>query len=359
MSVAGTTDESIFLSSHIPHVVPVDEVFAFLRRFGRNTNSFVLAYGGFDWFRCEDPPGLVPYVRSGHSFVVGGDPLCLPGHTSAVLQAFARHVGDHRRIAIVLASNWTLPSLSSLGYGAICVGSDPFFDLDEWRPRGKRGKPVRSACNRARRRGTTVSSYHPINGCDHHVETQLQTCVDEWLAARRGFLMRFFSAVRPLDWPDEKRYFCAWHEDRLDAFIACAPIYARNAWFIEDVVRRPDAVYGATELLIATAFESLRKEGYNLATLGLSPLQDLTLDHNHSLRTWVIRAAAATLHPFYNFQGMRHYKKKFAPSLWEPVYVAFWPDRFSPGLVMDIMRALIPGGFLRLARGWVNMHLEP
>jgi lysylphosphatidylglycerol synthetase-like protein (DUF2156 family) len=54
---------------------------------------------------------------------------------------------------------------------------------------------------------------------------------------------------------------------------------------------------------------------------------------------------------------MRQYKKKFAPSWWEPVYVAFRPDRLSPGLVFDIVNALMPGGVLGVAWGWVSRYL--
>ena len=340
-----------------PHVVSREEVFAFLRRFGRNTQSFVLAYGGCDWFQSADPPGLVAYVRSGHTCVVGGDPLCDPEDAPAVLQAFARSIARGRRIAIVLASSWTVPQLNLLGYGAIAVGSDPFFDLEAWRPRGERGQRIRSAPNRARRRGVTVSSYQPTKGRDPRAEAELQACLRAWLTARPGLMVRFFSAVQPLEWPEEKRYFCAWQGGHMVAFVVCSPIYARHSWLIADIVRRPDTVHGATEWLITTAFESLRREGVKVATLGLSPLQNLPADSQHPLRVQTLRAVAATLRPFYNFRGMRQYKRKFAPSWWEPVYVAFRPDRLSPGLIFDIVNALMPGGVLGVAWGWVSRYL--
>ena len=346
------------MATGMPDGVTTEEVFAFLRRFGRNTNSFVLAYGGFDWFRSDDPPGLVAYASSGRTCVVGGDPLCAPEDTPAVMRAFARHVGVRRRLAVIMTSSWTLPSLKSLGFGAICVGSDPFFDLDTWGPRGDRGKPVRSAANRARRRGVTVSTYEPVRGRDLIVEAELRACVDAWLAGRQGFPMRFFSAVRPLEFADQKRYYCAWQEGRMAAFVACSPIYARNGWLVEDIVRRPDAASGVTEVLVKTAFQSLRRHGFKVATLGLSVFENPPADGAQSGRMRTLRAVGAALGPFYNFGGMRHYRKKFVPSSWEPVYVAFRPDRLSPALVLGVLNALVPGGLAQMARVWVRSRLS-
>lgn len=335
-------------------VVTRDEVVDFLRRFGRNTNSFLLAYGGFDWFRSDDPPGLVAYVRSGRTFVIGGDPLCAPADTETVLNAFARRVSGRGRVALVLTSRWLVPNLSALGFGTVCVGSDPFFDLRKWAPRGDAGKPIRAAVNRATRLGAEVTSYRPDQGRDLRIEGEMRTCLDSWLATRQGVEMRFFSAVRPMDRVEEKRFFCAWQDGHVSAFVACSPLYARGAWLVEDIVRRPDAVTGATEWLIRTAFESLAASGVAEATLGLSPLDDASDGDGRAGRRRTLRIVAAGLRPFYNFRGMQHYKSKFVPTRWEPVYVAFRPDRLSPGLIIDIMNALIPGGVLHLATDWLR-----
>jgi len=333
--------------------VSEEEIFGFLRQFGRNTNSFLLAYGGCEWFRSDNPSGLVAYVRSGHTCVVAGDPLCASEDTLAVLQAFSRHVGNRYRIALLLVSGWLLPQLKQAGYGAIEVGSDPFFDLKRWAPRGDRAKKVRSSVNLARRSGVTVSVYRPAKGRDPQLELEMEACANAWLTGRQGFTMRFFSAQRPLEWAKEKRFLLAWHERRLVGFVTCSPIYARDGWYIEDIVRRPEATYGTTELLITSALESLCEEGFSMATIGISPFANLSHDPQHPGRMRVICIALAALRPFYNFRGLQHYRKKFAPSWWEPVYVAFWPDRVTPRLVLDAANALIPGGFFRLVRGWI------
>ena len=291
-----------------------NEVFEFLRKYGRNTNSFLLAYGGCDWFKWEAPQGLVAYVCKGHTCVIAGDPLCAPEDAPAVLEAFSHHVGSKYRIMLTLASCWLITQLKLKGYGALEICRDPFFDLGNWKPRGNRAKKIRSAVNLARRTGITISAYRPSERRDLHLEQEMQNCAKVWLASQRGFTIRFFSAIRPLECAEEKYYFIAWHEGRLVGLVTCSPIYARNGWFIEDILRQPQAPYGTTELLITTTLQSLREEGFDVATLGPTPFVELETDIKHPQRKLLLRIVLILLRPFYNFRGVVHFRKKFAPT---------------------------------------------
>ena len=159
--------------------VSIDDIFNFLRSFGRNTNSFLLAYDECKWFKNTSPPGLIAYIQSGHTYVVAGDPLCAPEDTLAVLQAFSRHVGYQYRIALVLVSYWLIPQLKQAGYGVLKVGEDPFFELGTWKPQGDRAKKVRSAVNLARRLGVTISSYRPAEERHPLLEEELKACAGD------------------------------------------------------------------------------------------------------------------------------------------------------------------------------------
>jgi lysylphosphatidylglycerol synthetase-like protein (DUF2156 family) len=106
-------------------------------------------------------------------------------------------------------------------------------------------------------------------------------------------------------------------------------------------------------LLITTALESLREEGFDVATLGPAPFVDLETDIEHPGRTRLLRIILIVLRPFYNFRGVGHFRRKFAPNWWERVYLAFWPNRITWGLTLDAVNALFPEGFRGLVRGWM------
>jgi phosphatidylglycerol lysyltransferase len=329
-------------------------LFAFLRRFGRNTNAFLLSYGGYRWFRTTAPPGLIGYVRRGRTIIAVGDPLCAPGDAWAVLAAFRRAVGPRRRIAFVLASAWLVPTLHALGYGTIRVGSDPCFDLAHWVPRGNRAKGVRNPANRARRAGVSIAPYRADRGRDTRQEAALHDCATAWLRARRAMPLRFLIDCQPLRHATARRYFLARHAGQVVGFVACAPIYGRAGWYLEDVIRRPDAPYGVTELLVVSALAALRAEGATMATLGIAPLFEPVPDRCPVARRVTSQLFRLAARPFYNIRGLERYKAKFAPSWWEPVYVASLPPRLTPLMALDILGAFPNGGLLALVGAQVR-----
>ncbi len=320
------------------------ELFSFLSRFGRNTNAFLLSYGGYRWFKATAPPALIGYTHRGRTIIVVGDPLCAPGDARAVLTAFVRALGPRRRIAFVLASAWLVPTLHALGYGTIRVGSDPCFDLARWTPRGNRAKGVRNPANRARRAGVVIAPYRADLGRDKRQEAALHDCATAWLQDRRALPLRFLIDCQPLRHATARRYFLARHAGQVVGFVACSPIYGRAGWYLEDVIRRSDAPYGVTELLVVSALAALREEGATMATLGIAPLFEPDPDRCPLARRVMSQLFRLAAKPFYNICGLARFKAKFAPSWWEPVYVASLPTRLTPLMALDILGAFPNGG---------------
>jgi len=334
------------------------ELLTFLRRYGRNTNSFLLTYGGYQWFRSCMPPGLVGYLRSNRTLVANGDPLCSPEDAQAVLAALAASVAPKDRVALVLASDWLVPSLRRLGYGVLQVGSDPVFDLARWAPRGRRAKTVRNAVHRAQRASVEVSAYRPGTPLGGPARQAVRACLAAWLRSRRSLRMRFLADVKPFAHAEERYYFLAWHQGQLAGFATCSPLYARNGWYVEDIVRRPDAPYGTTDMLVTTALGTLRDDGAALATLGIAPFTGLRRARSERWPDLLLLAITRLSAPFYNFDGIQRYKAKFAPSWWEPVYVAYWPNRLTIGLAYDILNVFPPAGLRNMLRVWLRVHLR-
>ena len=57
-------------------------------------------------------------------------------------------------------------------------------------------------------------------------------------------------------------------------FLSLVPIYARDGFFLEDLIRTPMAPNGTTETLIDEAMRMLANEDKSYAILGLSPLRN-------------------------------------------------------------------------------------
>lgn len=73
---------------------------------------------------------------------------------------------------------------------------------------------------------------------------------ERWLATRAMAPMDFLVRLEPFTFPAHRRCFVAEQGGRIVAFAGVVPVPARGGWFIEDLVRDPDAPNGTGELLV-------------------------------------------------------------------------------------------------------------
>jgi phosphatidylglycerol lysyltransferase len=179
-----------------------------------------------------------------------------------------------------------------------------------------------------------------------------QLCM-HWLNSRRtAITFGWLIALDPFLHSEYKKYFTARVNGKLVGFLAASPIPARKGWYLEDVLRQPDAPQGTATLLVVEALSKLKAEGAALATLGTSPLttdgpDDVQGEHRVVARA--LEIAGRGLGGFYNFEGLRRFKGKFVPSWWESEYALVQRGVTVPPRVGHaIVRALVPGGLTQL-----------
>jgi lysylphosphatidylglycerol synthetase-like protein (DUF2156 family) len=335
------------LESEAPEADARGQVDALIARYAWNSNDAVSAYEGWRYFISDEPEGAVAYVRRGGVLVANGDPICAPEHTVEILRRFAAFARTQRRACAFLgASERAREAAASLGFGAFKVGEEPVFDLTTYAPKGDRAKKARAARNQATRAGVTVREYCPAREPDTALEREIEDVLAQWLGTRSIEPMAFSLRVEPLHGAERKRYFLAMQEERIVAFVACSRLAGRDGAYIEDVIRRPDAPYGSTELLILHAFEELARSGVTMATLGVAPLQGIERQATRRHRVLGRLVAAARNHAdrVYKFNSLNHYKKKFAPTVMEGSYLLYRPGRITPRLLLGLLGAFTPDG---------------
>ena len=103
------------------------------------------------------------------------------------------------------------------------------------------------------------------------------------------------------------------------------------------------------------AVSALGAEGYDVATLGMSPLapvdasfaslrpEDLSR-HPRLLR--LLRAFYRYGDAVYCFRALHHYKAKYAPTWWEADYALCWPRKANLRLVWSVLQVFDDGGSL-------------
>jgi phosphatidylglycerol lysyltransferase len=331
---------------------PTGELLRLQTLYGYNPHSLVSIAPGAMLWSTPDIDGAIIYGEFGRVWLAAGDPLAPLEDMAEMAREFARFARRKNRVvAFVPSSTAFARMVAPDDFKAVKVGASPYFDLQTWNPRGDSGKKIRAGVNQARRAGVSVEVV-PETVDEFLKKETAQLCM-HWLGARRSATtFGWLIALDPFLHSEYKKYFAARVNGKLVGFLAASPIPARKGWYLEDVLREPDAPQGTATLLVVEALASLKAEGAALATLGTSPLttdgpDEITTDHR--VVSKALAVAARRLGGFYNFEGLRRFKGKFVPSWWESEYALGQGGVAMPPRVGHaIVRALVPGGLTQI-----------
>lgn len=332
---------------------PTGELLRLQALYGYNAHSLVSIVPGARLWSSPHIDGAIIYSEFGHVWLAVGDPLADEEEAGELARRFVIAARKRRSIAAFVPTTARFAqSAVKLGLSAVKVGASPYFDLQTWAPRGDRAKKMRSGVNQAHRAGVSVET---VETAEEEIRKETATLCQRWLKTRRA-AMKFgwLFVLDPFQHAELKRFFAARDErGRLVGFLAASPIPARDGWYLEDILRLPDAPPGTADLLVVEALTRLAAEGAKIATLGTSPLakdgEQMVTAVDYPLSERMLHVAAARLERFYNFEGLRRFKSKFAPSWWESEYVLV-PRGMTvpPRVTYAIIRAIVPGGVAQL-----------
>ena len=319
---------------------------------GYNAHSLVSIAPGAELWTTPDIDGAIIYGEFGSVWLVAGDPLASPEESAELARQFANFAKRHDRVvAFVPATERFARMLTPYGFAAVKVGAAPYFDLQNWNPRGDAAKKLRAGVNQARREGVQIEIID--DGANDQIKKETAELCMHWLGSHKSATtFGWLVALDPFLHAEYKRYFAARVDGRLVGFLAASPIPARKGWYLEDVIREPEAPQGTATLLVAEALKTFKAEGAALATLGTAPLatdgpNDLPPEHRVVMRA--LDLASRRLSGFYNFEGLRRFKGRFVPSWWESEYALVQRGATVPPRVGHaIVRALVPGGLTQI-----------
>jgi len=331
---------------------PTGELLRLQTLYGYNPHSLVsIAPGALLW-STPDIDGAIIYGEFGRVWLAAGDPLAPLEDMAELARQFAAFAKRKNRVvAFVPTSAEFARMVAPRDFTAIKVGAAPYFDLKTWNPRGDPGKKIRAGVNQARRGGVEVEMI--ADDIEESLKKETAQLCLHWLGSRPAATnFGWLVALDPFLHFQYKKYFAARVNGKLVGFLAASPIPARKAWYLEDVLREPDAPQGTSTLLVVEALAKLKEEGAALATLGTSPLatdgpDDVPTEHRVVARA--LDVASKRLGTFYNFKGLRRFKGKFVPSWWESEYALGQRGvAMPPRVAHAIVRALVPGGLKQL-----------
>jgi phosphatidylglycerol lysyltransferase len=210
------------------------------------------------------------------------------------------------------------------------------WNPEEWQASLREHRSLREQLRRARAKGVTV---HAASGNERRaLVAPLGRLVDRWLATRAlpplGFLVAVPSALDAVD----AQWFVASSGDQIVGVARVLPVPGRKGWFIEHLLRDPDAPNGSMELLVDAVMRWAAAAGSSWLTLGLSPLSGSVPPP--------LRFARTRLRFLYDFEGLRRFKQKLRPRDAIPIYLAFPASQGAARSLLDALAAFSAGGML-------------
>lgn len=316
---------------------PRARVVGLLRRHGWNATSFQAIEPEFRYWFDDRGDAAVAYVEAGRAWVVAGPPIAALPDLRDVAERFIAHARSRRRRVAFFAVERRF--LERTGMRALAIGEQPSWDPREWSAQQAKHRSMREQLRRARAKGVTVSRV-PSTEAAGALRQELDRLLGRWLGSRRMPPMTFLVALEPFAFPEERRYYVARRDGAIVGLLVAVPVYDREGWFFEDLVRDPAAPNGTNESLVDAAMRDVAASGCRFVTLGLAPLGG---------EAWPLRGARRLMRGFYDFEGVRAFKARLRPDAWETIHLA-WPEgRTVAGALYDTLNAFAGGRIGRFA----------
>ncbi len=289
-----------------------------IQRWGKSISQVVLD-GKCDFFCLTDVEGLIGYRIEYGCAVIFGDPICAIEDAPRLALAFQSYCQERNMNFVYLISSeefakWAINNLCEV---MIQVGDELIFDPQSDFKDGHKGYKLRNKENHARKIGLSVEEYVST---DYEIEQEIEQAASAWLKARRGPQI----SLGPLSFFEnrkDKRYFYIKDAERIIGAAMLSRIEMCQGWLLKFLVTVPKAPRGASELLMISILDHLRKENCHFLTYGMVPAKYLgEMKGLGKVSSWLAHTVFILAKWFFNLSQRKQYWQKFRPKT-EPVYL--------------------------------------
>jgi phosphatidylglycerol lysyltransferase len=348
--------------SDISDATHLERAHQLVMRFGWNATAYQILNPGIRHWFAKDGDAVIGFVRARRVRVVAGAPVCSKERLPEITFEFERDAERDGERVCYFCAEARLESVysASPNHAKVLLGAQPIWQPARWSGMIAQHKSLRAQLNRARNKKVMVVEWTIEEARNNPA---LLDCLRQWLASKGLPPLHFLVEPNTLARLSDRRIFVAEHEKEIVGFVLLSPVTNRHGWLFEQFPHRPGAPNGTVELMIDTAMRALAENGYNYATLGLSPLSTRAevaqFDNPLRLRlllAWMRKHGQR----FYNFDGLDAFKAKLRPEKWEPVFAISNEPHFSIRTLYAIAAAFSKNAPVRLVFGglWRALIME-
>ncbi len=283
--------------------------------------------------------GFYPFLEARRCVLAWRSPVASDENQPELLTRLARYAEQVNKPFFAIEVNETTRLAGiDIGLTPIWTGSECYLDLATWSTLGGKRQKVRWARSHATKVGISWREAHPLaNDYDYSDLERVEYLWREERPERRtdSFLRTSFLELAPY-----RRYFVAEGPNGVEAFVTCSPV-SRDGWYLQDVVRTPEAPRGALEGAMALALDTFRDEGFTFASNGPLPFW-----RPHEAWTDPDQLGAfgnqilKFLDSQYRFRGINQFRSKFEPDRATPLYTLRSRRMITPSVGRSLTQVL-------------------
>lgn len=307
-----------------------------LESYSDNPSAFLAVNSGNSYFTVPGLDGVVVYRRCGSRLVQFGGPFAAEASYRPLLDRFVECARDDgkRVVAIQLQASDAI-RYAAAGFTVNQVGASYAVDLSTFTLRGSAFMRLRNKISRSLRSGLTVTEVAHADWQDALLELD-----STWLRGKGKHAkpLEFLVGEHGGPMQQYRRLFIGRLDGALAGYISYSPVYgSRPGWLHDLSRRRPGGPPGIMEAINKTAIDAFQAEGVGWLHFGFTPFTGLDpeVEVGTSSRwfRWLAGQLARRGAAVYPARTQLAYKRKWAPDVTLPEYVAFSGRASLPGFL--------------------------
>ncbi len=339
-----------------------DRVLELLKKYGYHSQSYNILRSDKSYFYSfSGIDGVIAYVVKANVAMAAADPVCDPSNIHSFVTEFRMFCKERKLLCCFQSITERCKDiLEDMGFGMIKIGEEPIFDLTQFSLEGSKFRGLRKNINQAKKQGLLIVEYHPLLERQPKWEKDMEELSAIWRKFKGSGEFSFLIGEPALGNPEERKYFLALLDNKVEAFVVCTPVYTRNGIYFDVMRRQEKTLNGLPQLLFTESFRILKEQGYTMATLGTAPLSYEHIDDPEQSRIikLALKLAFNRLGHFHRFKPLYKFKKQFGPTSWEGRYLAFSPSRFNPVILYALLKVYDPTSVTRKLLNQLNFDWE-
>jgi len=325
---------------------PPEKIHEIFAREARHSLSVFAIQGDKHHLLVNEGKGLIAYASQGAVAVTCGDPLAPQEFLSSCIGDFlnyARRNGWTPCFYEIAEEN--LPLYHELGLRSIKLAEEAMLDLPNFSLAGGKRAALRSMVHKMEKRGLQVRRYDRTQQFNPRLDEELEEISEAWLQEKRLSELGFSIGRFSLEELQGRYVFVCGTEERTEAFVSWVPYRQGKAAVLDLMRRRPTAVSGTMDFLLAHSLLLLREEGVEVASLANAPLAN-TQNPRGPLERGVSQLFE-NMNSFYGYKNLFQFKNKFAPR-WEGRYLIYPRGTELPRVAYALIRIHSRHGLVQL-----------